>query len=116
MNYSVHDEAVSADTHVIAAGGEVDLSAVPALREAMARVLVAGKPRVVLDLTEATFIDSSAIGVLVSALKRLRQWGGSLEAVCTDENVLRIFEIVGLDRDIPLHPSREAALHEPVPS
>ena len=112
MNYSVRDEAISADTHVIAAAREIDLSAVPELRETMARVLVSGRTRVLLDLSEATFIDSTAIGVLVSALKRLRQWGGSLEAVCTDGNVLRVFEIVGLDREIPLHPSREAALHE----
>ena len=114
MNYDVRDEAVAADTHLIAAGGEIDMNAAPLLRETMARVLVAGKTRVIIDLTEATFIDSTAIGVLLSALKRLREWGGTLEVICTDENVLRVFEIVGLDREMPLHPSREAALHEPV--
>jgi anti-sigma B factor antagonist len=69
----------------------------------------------VLDLSMVTFIDSTAIGVLVGAVMRLREVeGGSLTVVCADENqrVLRIFEIAGVESLITLHSSREEALSE----
>jgi anti-sigma B factor antagonist len=67
----------------------------------------------VLDLCEVTFIDSTAIGVLVGAAARLQEsGGGSVAAVCPDHNerVLRIFDIAGVDSVITLYPSREEAL------
>ena len=53
------------------------------------------------DLSKATFIDSTTLGVLVGGVKRLRPAGGSLALVCTDENITKIFEITGLDRGLP---------------
>ena len=69
-----------------------------------------GKKKVVVDLSEATFIDSTTLGVLVGGVKRLRPSGGSLALVCTDQNIQKIFEITGLDRVFPIHETREAAL------
>ena len=62
------------------------------------------------DLSQATFIDSTTLGVLVGGVKRLRPSGGSLALVCTDDNITKIFEITGLDRVFPIHSSRDEAL------
>ena len=69
-----------------------------------------GKKRLVVDLSKATFIDSTTLGVLVGGVKRLRPTGGSLSLVCTDQNISKIFEITGLDRVFPIYASREEAL------
>lgn len=101
------------DTVVIAVGGEVDYAASPQLRDSISAQIQGGRHHVVLDMSDATFIDSTAIGVLAGAADRLRQSGaGSLSLVCADENnrVLRIFDITGLDSLIACHPSREDAL------
>jgi anti-sigma B factor antagonist len=111
MIFYLKDEAVSDDTHIMALGGEVDLSANPAFKETLDRLLDQGKSRLLIDLSETTFIDSTAIGALMVGLKRLRESGGSLELICANRNVLRVFEIVGLDQEVPIHSTREEALH-----
>jgi anti-sigma B factor antagonist len=100
---------------VLAAGGELDYAASPQLKERLGESIDAGARHLVLDLSLATFIDSTAIGVLVGAVMRLRDLdGGSLTVVCADENqrVLRIFEIAGVESLFTLHSSREEALSE----
>ena len=62
-----------------------------------------------------SFIDSTALVVLVSGAKRVRPRNGSLEIICVDENIIRILEITGLDRIFGIYPSREQALRAAVP-
>jgi anti-sigma B factor antagonist len=112
VNFQIQDQEVDADTHVIELGGEIDLYTAPELKERMAEIIDEGKTRVVVDLSQATFIDSTTLGVLVGGVKRLRPAGGSLALVCTDENITKIFEITGLDRVFPIHASRDEALAE----
>jgi anti-sigma B factor antagonist len=110
VNFHIDDESIDAETHVIELGGEVDLYTAPEFKERLVQVIEDGKKQLVVDLSKATFIDSTTLGVLVGGVKRLRPTGGSLALVCTDQNITKIFEITGLDRVFPIHDSREAAL------
>ena len=110
MNFQINDEQIDADTHVIELGGEIDLYTAPEFKERMVQVIEDGKKQVIVDLSKATFIDSTTLGVLVGGVKRLRPAGGSLTLVCTDPNICKIFEITGLDRVFPIHGTREEAL------
>ena len=110
MNFHIHDEEIDSTTHVIELGGEVDLYTAPEFKERMVELIESGKKHIVVDLSQATFIDSTTLGVLVGGVKRLRPAGGSLALVCTDQNITKIFEITGLDRVFPIHASRDDAL------
>ena len=110
MNFQINDEQVDADTHVIELGGEIDLYTAPEFKERMVQVIEDGKKQVIVDLSKATFIDSTTLGVLVGGVKRLRPAGGTLALVCSDQNIVKIFEITGLDRVFPIHGTREEAL------
>jgi len=110
VNFQISDQSIDAETHLIELGGEVDLYTAPEFKERMVQVIEEGKTRVVVDLSKATFIDSTTLGVLVGGVKRLRPSGGSLAIVCSDQNIQKIFEITGLDRVFPIHESREEAL------
>jgi anti-sigma B factor antagonist len=110
VNFHIDDESIDAETHVIELGGEVDLYTAPEFKERLVQVIEDGKKNLVVDLSKATFIDSTTLGVLVGGVKRLRPSGGSLALVCTDTNISKIFEITGLDRVFPIHGSREEAL------
>jgi anti-sigma B factor antagonist len=112
LNFHIEDQAVDSDTHVIELGGEVDLYTAPEFKERLLQVIDDGKTRLVVDLTKATFIDSTTLGVLVGGVKRLRPTGGSLALVCTEPSIVKIFEITGLDRVFPIHSSRDEALSE----
>jgi anti-sigma B factor antagonist len=110
VNFHIDDESIDAETHVIELGGEVDLYTAPEFKERLVQVIEDGKKQLVVDLSKATFIDSTTLGVLVGGVKRLRPTGGSLALVCTDQNISKIFEITGLDRVFPIFGSREEAL------
>jgi anti-sigma B factor antagonist len=62
-----------------------------------------GSHQVVVDLRGVEFMDSTGLGVLVGALKRLREQEGDLALVCTEGPVLKILTLTGLDRVFPIH-------------
>jgi anti-sigma B factor antagonist len=110
VNFQISDQEIDGQTHVIELGGEVDLYTAPEFKEKLVQIIESGKKNVVVDLSKATFIDSTTLGVLVGGVKRLRPQGGSLTLVCTDQNICKIFEITGLDRVFDIHDSRDKAL------
>jgi anti-sigma B factor antagonist len=94
----VNEEGIGGDVRILRVGGDVDFDAAPQL-----------KRHFIVDLSAVGFIDSTAIGVLVGALRRLDANGGSLLVVCDNEDIRGIFETVGLEHLIPLYRSREDA-------
>jgi anti-sigma B factor antagonist len=108
--FSASDERVDATTHVVAVGGEIDIFTAPEFKERIAGVIDAGLEVVVVDLAGTTFIDSSSLGVLISAHRRLRRRNGRLIIACDVPAVLNTFKITGLDTVLELHADREAAL------
>ena len=110
MNFHIDDESIDAETHVIELGGEVDLYTAPEFKERLVQVIEDGKKRLVVDLSKATFIDSTTLGVLVGGVKRLRTNDGQLSLVCNDRNITKIFEITGLDRVFTIYLTRDEAV------
>ena len=82
--------------------GEVDVYTAPRLKEELVALIEGGCTHVVVNLEDVAFIDSSGLGVLVSALRRARERDGAVRIVCTRENVLKIFRITGLDKVFPI--------------
>lgn len=95
---------------VIAITGYVDFDVSPQLKRCIVSRIERGGRRLVIDLSDAGFIDSTAIGVLVGAQKRIRDHGGSLVVVCSDPLVRGLFETIGLDEVIDLRASRDDAV------
>ena len=98
------------DVVIVTVAGEVDVYTAPQLRSALEERLAAGQNKIVVDLQGVAFIDSTGLGVLVGQLKALRKVDGSLRIVCSDERILRLLAITGLDQILPLHDSVDAAL------
>jgi anti-sigma B factor antagonist len=95
---------------VIEVHGQADLHTASELRTAISDAIDRGAMSLVVDLSEATFIDSMTLGVLLGAVKRLRPTGGGVSVVCTDPHIRRVFEITLLDRIFSLHPDRQSAV------
>jgi anti-sigma B factor antagonist len=105
------EDAATGGVGVFVVAGELDYAASPQLKQHVAEHIQAGIKHLVVDLSEASFIDSTAIGVLVGTVKRLRDaTGGSLAVVCANENVIKILEIAGVDALIAVYTTREDAL------
>ncbi len=94
---------------VIAVSGEIDVATAPLLRESLHGVIAGGESTIILDLLGVTFLDSTALGVLVGALKRCREAGGELQVVVADPRIVKIFEITGLTSVFTIADSLDAA-------
>jgi len=95
---------------VLAVSGEIDIATAPSLREKLHSLLAEGHMQLIIDLDEVTFLDSTALGVLVGVLKRARTEGGELRIVCNQPRVRKVFEITRLDSAFDLCSSVEDAV------
>lgn len=109
MELSLATRTVANHT-VLEVGGEVDVYTAPRLRERLVELVDAGARDIVVDLGRVDFLDSTGLGVLVGALKRLRAAGGTFAVVCAKEPLLKVFRITALDQVFPLHDTVEAAV------
>ena len=112
VEFEITDRKVDDETHVIAVTGEIDLFTAPEFKQRMSALIDAGRSRLVVDLSETTFIDSSSLGVLIGAHRRLKLRGGALLVVCDSEAIAKTFKITGLDGVFTLSPSVDAALSD----
>jgi anti-sigma B factor antagonist len=108
--FSLSQEPLDAERHVVAVRGEIDLFTAPELKSALSEAIESGHTRIVVDLTDTTFLDSTALGVLIGAVKRLRSRDGRLTIVNVDDNIAKTFEITGLDQIFPISPTRDEAI------
>jgi anti-sigma B factor antagonist len=110
-HFGVTIEKLGVALFVVAPAGELDAFTSPGLRSEVHQLIeVGGAERLVVDLSAVTFLDSSALGVLVGARRRLRERGGEVHLVEPRPTVMRIFEITQLDGVFELHPTRDDAL------
>lgn len=108
--FCIREERIDREVSVVLVDGYLDFDAAPALKESIVNQIDEGTRHLVIDLSRTEFIDSTAIGVLVGALKRVNESSGSLAVVCTNENIRDIFALVGLDDMLRLYRSRDDAL------
>ncbi len=95
---------------IVAVGGEIDVYTAPRLRDMITELVSDGVYHLVIDMEGVEFLDSTGLGVLVGGLKKVRAHDGSLQLICTQERLLKIFRITGLAKVFTIHASTEAAL------
>jgi len=108
--FSVSSQRLFGTLGLIVLTGEVDISTAPRFKECLVEFLDSGIVRLVIDLSGVTFIDSTALGVLIGGVRRAHTAGGAMTLVVTSRPVERVLSITGLDRVFDLHPTREAAV------
>jgi anti-sigma B factor antagonist len=107
--FAISQRELDARTGVISIEGELDLSTAPRLKWMLVDALEMGETRLIVDLSLVTFMDSTALGVLVGVARKLEA-GARLAVVCVRPNVLKIFEFAGLDGAFAIFSTLEEAL------
>lgn len=95
---------------IVEVSGEVDVYSASVLREKLADLIDANHTDLVVDLTGVGFLDSTGLGVLVGALKKVRGFGGRLQLIIDQEKVMKVFRITALTQVFTIHDTLEAAL------
>jgi anti-sigma B factor antagonist len=97
-------------TQVLAVSGEIHALTAPELNQHLTDTIAAGKTNVVIDLDRLEFIDSTGLGVLLTALRRIHRKQGHMTLVCRNPTVLRLFVVTRLDATFEIVPTRDEAL------
>jgi anti-sigma B factor antagonist len=108
-SFQIAREDLDGHCSVIAVEGELDLATAPRLKWMLVDSLDAGRTRLVLDLSRTSFMDSTALGVLVGVNRSLDA-NARLAVACSCANVLKIFELSGMDGVFTIFPTLEQAL------
>lgn len=101
MSLTVRHE-IAGDVDVITLCGDVDLSTLPRLTDALNRVVADGHQRVVVDLEAITVIDDAALGILLGVASRLRRMERQLVVVCANSRIVDHLASTGVATLIPV--------------
>lgn len=108
--FTLTDEGQSDSTVILSVTGDLDLWNAPALEQRLRRCLDQGSQWVVVDLSQAAFLDSSGLGALTNSKRRIERKGGRLVVINTNDQMRRVFELTGLMRVLNVVPDRAHAL------
>jgi anti-sigma B factor antagonist len=95
--------------------GEVDISGARALQQSLDGLVRDGHTRLLIDLTDVSFIDSTGLGVLLHVVRRLRRRRGALAVCCPDPTMRGLFELVGHNLLFPVEETFEQARRHVAP-
>lgn len=96
---------------VLRLGGELDLYNADEIRAALGEAIGSGARRIVIDMSDVEFVDSTALGLLIEA--RSQVGGDALLLAAPGTETLRTLQVSGLDRHLPVHDSVDEALAAP---
>jgi anti-sigma B factor antagonist len=116
-DFAVQERPLQAGRRLIAVHGELDLFTTPELRTRINDTIDEGTRELIVDLSETAFVDSTGLGVLLAALKRIRSCDGELVIIDTRSNVLNTFKVAGVDQILTIvrsYDQANAALDEGV--
>jgi anti-sigma B factor antagonist len=94
---------------VVQAKGEIDLYTAPKLKEELGGLVERDRVRIVVDLAEVEFLDSTGLGVLIGSLKRCRERAGEFVLAAPTETIEKVLHITGLDKVFPIHATVDQA-------
>ena len=95
---------------VVNVEGEIDIYTAPRLRELLTDLAGKNNYQLIVNLEKVGFLDSTGLGVLAGGLKRVRAHDGSLDLVCTQERILKIFRITGLTKVFGIYQTVDQAI------
>lgn len=110
MEIKVSSHDLSNNVSVAELQGEIDVYTSPKVKEALTELIDKGKYNLIINLEEVRYIDSTGLGVLIGALKKVREHNGTIGIVCNNPQIKKIFNITGLVKIFGIYKSEDEAL------
>jgi anti-sigma B factor antagonist len=109
MDYQIDHDPIDGG-HLVVCSGELDVDATPRLSTVLAMAYASPGGRLVLDLSDVAFIDSTALGTILKAAAQLDESGTNLAVVVPEGPVRRLLQLTNLTQRFRMFASRDAAL------
>lgn len=109
MDIKVNTRALS-KAYAVEVQGEIDVYTSPRVKETINELIDSGHFNMVINLEGVRYIDSTGLGVLIGALKKVREKNGKIVLICTNPQIKKIFNITGLIKIFDIYKDEEEAL------
>lgn len=96
--------------HVFELSGGLDIATSPTVRAALLEASQRGDHRLIVDLSNVDFLDSTGLGALIGAQRRAKEFGGDVRLVVGEGQIARLLRITGLLKVFGVYPTLEDAL------
>ncbi|MDP9111823.1 MAG: STAS domain-containing protein [Candidatus Eremiobacteraeota bacterium] len=110
MDIKVNVREAEGESYVVDLDGEIDVYTSPKVKDAIGDLIDKGHYNLVINLEKVRYIDSTGLGVLIGGLKRVREHGGTVNLVCTNPQIKKIFDITGLVKIFGIYDDEDAAM------
>ena len=110
MDIKINVREAEGETYVVDLNGEIDVYTSPKVKDAIGDLIDKGHYNLVINLEKVRYIDSTGLGVLIGGLKRVREHGGTVNLVCTNPQIKKIFDITGLVKIFGIYDDEDAAM------
>lgn len=116
VDIKVNSRPISDGAHAVEVQGEIDVYTSPRVKETINELIDQGRYNLVINLEGVRYIDSTGLGVLIGALKKVREHDGRILLICTNPQIKKIFNITGLVKIFEIFKTEEEAVKVLVPS
>lgn len=110
MDIKVNTRPSGDKAHLVEVQGEIDVYTSPRVKETINELIEKGKYNLIINLEGVRYIDSTGLGVLIGALKKVREHQGRILLICTNPQIKKIFNITGLVKIFEIFKSEDEAI------
>lgn len=110
MDIKVNTRVLNEKAQAVEVQGEIDVYTSPRVKETINELIEKGHYQLVINLEGVRYIDSTGLGVLIGALKKVREHSGRILLVCTNPQIKKIFNITGLVKIFEIFKDEDEAL------
>lgn len=110
MDIKIETRQMADGTQAIEVHGEIDVYTSPKVKEIITELIEKGNYLLIINLEGVRYIDSTGLGVLIGALKKVREKDGCINLVCNNPQIKKIFNITGLVKIFGIFKTEEEAL------
>lgn len=110
MDIKVSTKQIDSKAYVVEVHGEIDVYTSPKVKETINDLVDKGHYNLIINLEGVRYIDSTGLGVLIGALKKVREHNGSISLICSNPQIKKIFNITGLVKIFGIFKNEEEAL------
>lgn len=97
---------------LVSVNGRLDAAAAPTFKQQITDAIAQGNVRLALHIAHVSFMDSTGLGALVSALKAARKANGDIGIIAPSPQVQKLLKLTAMDRVFRVFPSSDEALQQ----
>lgn len=110
LDIKVNTRQLGEGVYAVEVQGEIDVYTSPRVKETINELIEGSHYNFVINLEGVRYIDSTGLGVLIGALKKVREHNGRIVLICTNPQIKKIFNITGLIKIFEIYKDEEEAL------